>query len=88
MEAKSMDTYWEYDVILCTYEKDKKNGKDKEFWSLLIDGEHHYMIDGLDLMGSHGWELIAQHPLRIPSGEKFSLWYHPDYWFIFKRPVK
>ena len=82
-----MDKYWEYNVILCTFEKDKESGKDKEFWSLLIDDKHYYITNGLNLMGRYGWELIAQHPLGVPSGGKFTYWYYPNYWFIFKRPV-
>ncbi len=70
----------------CKQHKDK-NRKPQSHWALNTfdeDGGHHWLQDGLNLMGSKGWELVGiQLETHFYGGVGNTT--EPPHWYIFKK---
>lgn len=81
---------WDYFTAYCYYEKNckvckKENGRSLDHWVLdLKDNQHHWLENGLKLLGSQGWELVTvqQHFVQAVLYD-FPL----KFWYVFKKPI-
>jgi hypothetical protein len=76
---------WEYEVIRAYPGKEKREYTGK--WHMNLDGKILSLRDGLDLLGSEGWELVG---IQLLEGWTGSLnnWYQLDSFYVFKRQLE
>ena len=52
-----------------------------------IDGQEYEFLEGLDLLGQQGWELVVVHQLDEAYGGSFGNIRDLNYLYIFKKPL-
>jgi hypothetical protein len=82
---------WDYFTAYCWYEEDCKlclddRKKKQSHWALEVyDNQHHWLKDGLRILGSQGWELVAvQQAVEASGGVRL---HNPSHWYVFKKPI-
>ena len=75
---------WEYAWSKVSREKVEKGLGGRKAWCIYTGGRRHRLVDGLDLLGKQGWELVATHVSQ--TGPNF--WHYPDAMYVFKRPLE
>ncbi len=82
---------WKYYVASCAYRQTKKpgffSGDAEGGWVLHLDDGEYPLPDGLNRMGSQGYELVGIQPAQMRTGGQSPSWYNPETLYIFKQPL-
>jgi hypothetical protein len=78
---------WQYFRAYCLVKTEGILGRER-YRVLDIDGQEYDFLEGLDLLGQQGWELVAVHQLDESfGGGSLSNIRDLDYLYLFKRPL-
>jgi|GEM_PF-3732412 len=81
---------WEYYVAFCSYVETKKagmfGGAAEGAWMLRLGDTEYPLADGLNRMGSQGYELMGIQLSHLRTGGSSMTYYYTDAHYIFKRP--
>jgi hypothetical protein len=77
---------WQYFRAYCLVKREGMFGRER--YSVLdIDGQEYGFLEGLNLLGQQGWELVAVHQLDESSGGRFGNIRDLNYVYLFKKPL-
>ncbi len=75
---------WDYATVSVFYVEKCKQCDKQNHWEMnIFDNQHHWLENGLKLMGNQGWELVTIQ--QVWFGQ--SIAYSPAFWYIFKKPL-
>ena len=77
---------WQYFRAYCLVKREGILGRER-YRVLDIDGQEYDFLEGLDLLGQQGWELVAVHQLYESFGGSFDNIRDLDYLYLFKKPL-